>query len=525
MLFALRRYFCKSSYLSISEKIFFRENTSRLCRLVDYVLSDHAKKKSTTNSAAAMSALQQMYRNILQKEKSLNELTQLISDVRADSPEKIDLEQQHAAELEDLIDLEEKIIDHLLFQEYRDSEDELLLEIAPGVGGTEASLFAAELLQMYCQFAESKRWTVESLHIGQCEKGGIRSASVAIVGQGCLNFFQYEGGVHRVQRVPVTERYGRIHTSTATVTVLPVPRDSKTEDVNLKDIKVHTFRSSSKGGQNVNKIESAVRLTHIPSGIQVECQVERSQEMNKKKAMQRLIALIHEQNKQKLQSEVDRKRKLQVGTAARSEKIRTYNFHDDRVTDHRLKKDFHRVNDIMQGISLEPILLALRHFDREDRLQIMIQMMETSEKQRQLSNGKAGKQLFVPKRSFAVFFASKLKRKRFLKAEVQKHIPLWQIPPGRLFCERHAFLTLEGVGEVENASNKLGTCFTNGVWPHDSLMTALWNISAYFLHLFTFDDIRQHLHLVIFHLSIYICTINLDVWFVNLKCSSTVGNC
>ncbi|KRZ08328.1 Peptide chain release factor 1 [Trichinella zimbabwensis] len=494
MLFALRRYFCKSSYLSISEKIFFRENTSRLCRLVDYVLSDHAKKKSTTNSAAAMSALQQMYRNILQKEKSLNELTQLISDVRADSPEKIDLEQQHAAELEDLIDLEEKIIDHLLFQEYRDSEDELLLEIAPGVGGTEASLFAAELLQMYCQFAESKRWT-------------------------------YEGGVHRVQRVPVTERYGRIHTSTATVTVLPVPRDSKTEDVNLKDIKVHTFRSSSKGGQNVNKIESAVRLTHIPSGIQVECQVERSQEMNKKKAMQRLIALIHEQNKQKLQSEVDRKRKLQVGTAARSEKIRTYNFHDDRVTDHRLKKDFHRVNDIMQGISLEPILLALRHFDREDRLQIMIQMMETSEKQRQLSNGKAGKQLFVPKRSFAVFFASKLKRKRFLKAEVQKHIPLWQIPPGRLFCERHAFLTLEGVGEVENASNKLGTCFTNGVWPHDSLMTALWNISAYFLHLFTFDDIRQHLHLVIFHLSIYICTINLDVWFVNLKCSSTVGNC
>ncbi|KRY88353.1 Peptide chain release factor 1, partial [Trichinella pseudospiralis] len=468
MLFALRRCFCKGSYLGISEKIFFRENTSRLCRLVDYVLSNHANKKSTPN-AAAMSALQQMYRNILQKEKSLSELTQLISDVRADSPEKIDLEQQRAAELEDLIDLEEKIIEHLLFQEYRDSEDELLLEIAPGVGGTEASLFASELLQMYCQFAESKRWTVEILHIGQCEKGGIRSASVAIVGQGCLNFFQYEGGVHRVQRVPVTERYGRVHTSTATVTVLPVPRDSKTEDVNLKDIKVQTFRSSSKGGQNVNKIESAVRLTHIPSGIQVECQVERSQELNKKKAMQRLIALIHEQNKQKLQSEVDRKRKLQVGTAARSEKIRTYSFHDDRVTDHRLKKDFHRVTDIMQGISLEPILLALRQFDREDRLQIMIQMMETNEKQRQLSN------------ALRHFSLPSFKRKRLLKAELQKHIPLWQIPPGRLFCECHAFLTLEGVGEVENASNKLGTCFTNGFWPHDSFMTALWNISAYFL--------------------------------------------
>ncbi|KRX46847.1 Peptide chain release factor 1 [Trichinella murrelli] len=389
MLFAFRRYFCKNGCLSISEKVFFRENTSRLCRLVDYVLSDQASKKSP-NNVAAMSAIQQLYRNILLKEKSLNELTQLISDVKADSPEKIDLEQQRAAELEDLIDLEEKITEHLLFQEYRDSEDELLLEIAPGIGGTEASLFAAELLQMYCQFAESKRWKVEFLHIGQCEKalGGIRSASIAIVGQGCLNFFQYEGGVHRVQRVPITERSGRIHTSTATVTVLPVPRDSKMEDVNLKDIKVQTFRSSSKGGQNVNKIESAVRLTHIPSGIQVECQVERSQEMNKKKAMQRLIALIYEQSKQKLQSEVDRKRKLQVGTAARSEKIRTYNFQDDRVTDHRLKKDFHRVADIMQGITLEPILLDLRHFDREDRLQIMIQMMETSEKHRQLSNGK-----------------------------------------------------------------------------------------------------------------------------------------
>jgi peptide chain release factor 1 len=241
----------------------------------------------------------------------------------------------------------------------RDPNDDknVILEIRAGTGGEEASLFAAELLRMYSRFAEKLGWKTEPLSLSQSEAGGVREAIVTVSGDRVFSRLKHESGVHRVQRVPVTESAGRIHTSTATVAVLPEAEEVDVQ-IDPKDLRVDVFRSSGPGGQSVNTTDSAVRLTHLPSGLVVQCQDEKSQHKNKARALKILRSRLLELEQQRQAAERADARRGQVGTGERSEKIRTYNFPQSRVTDHRAGFTLHRLEAVMEG-DLEELLDAV----------------------------------------------------------------------------------------------------------------------------------------------------------------------
>ena len=224
----------------------------------------------------------------------------------------------------------------------------IILEIRAGAGGDEASIFAADLLRMYSKYAQSQDWSFLVLDSHPSSLNGYKSVVAEIKGENAYENLKYESGVHRVQRIPVTEKSGRIHTSTASVAVLPKVAPVEVQ-INPNDIDFGTFRASVPCGQNVNKVETAVRLTHRPTGIVVECQSERSQARNKEKAMEILRAKIYHQQQEKQRSEMAQERREQIGTAMRAEKIRTYNFPQNRITDHRIGKSWHNLEDILEG--------------------------------------------------------------------------------------------------------------------------------------------------------------------------------
>ena len=229
-----------------------------------------------------------------------------------------------------------------------DSDRNVILEIRAGAGGEEASLFAKDLYRMYSRYAERQGWLVEPIVVKHTEVGGIKELIFLIKGLHAYSRLKFESGVHRVQRVPVTESGGRIHTSTCTVAVLP---EAKETDVAIdpKDIKMDFFRASGHGGQNVNKLSTAVRICHIPTGITVECQDERSQYKNRQRAMQILLARLYEMKKKKEEEKIRKERKTQIGTGDRSLKIRTYNFRENRVTDHRINLTLYKLDSILNG--------------------------------------------------------------------------------------------------------------------------------------------------------------------------------
>lgn len=250
----------------------------------------------------------------------------------------------------------------------RDPNDEksVILEVRAGTGGEEAALFAAEQLKMYLRYAENKGWKVELMDTSAADAGGIKEASARIEGDGVYGDLKYESGVHRVQRIPATENKGRVHTSTTTVAILPEAEEVDME-VRNEDLRIDTYRAGGAGGQHVNKTESAVRLTHIPTGVVVACQTERSQIKNRALAMSLLRSRLYAAEQERLAKERGDMRAGQVGSGDRSEKIRTYNFPQDRITDHRINQNFSNIPKVMEG-ELDDIISALKIYQEEELL-------------------------------------------------------------------------------------------------------------------------------------------------------------
>ncbi len=290
--------------------------------------------------------------------------------LRDGDPEMRELAEQELAEAEHkLAELDQQIKRALLPKDPRDSRD-VIMEIRAGAGGEEAALFAAELYRMYARYAERRGWHTEILSASESEKGGFKEVVFEVRGEGAYSRLKYESGVHRVQRVPETEAQGRIHTSTATVAVLPEAEEVDIE-IDEKDLRVDIFHSSGAGGQNVNKVATAVRLTHIPTGIVVVCQDERSQLKNRIKAMTVLRTRLLDIEHQKQEAEMTQARRSQVGTGDRSEKIRTYNFPQDRITDHRIGLTVHNIPDRLDG-NIDDLIDAVATADEAERLQASV---------------------------------------------------------------------------------------------------------------------------------------------------------
>jgi peptide chain release factor 1 len=294
------------------------------------------------------------YQDVL---KQLDEAAHLLSDPSAGA-ELHSLATEETKHLEtERGELEAQVVDHLSPRDPRD-EKNLFLEIRAGTGGDEAALFAGDLFRMYVKFAERHRLKVDMVEASETGKGGYKTVIAVIEGKGGYGLFKYESGVHRVQRVPVTEAAGRIHTSTVTVAVMP-EADEVDVQIDPKDLRIDTFCSSGAGGQSVNTTYSAVRITHLPTGVVVSCQDERSQLKNRTKAMRTLRARIVEAERERQEAEIAQTRKAQVGTGDRSEKIRTYNFPQNRVTDHRVGLTLHRLEQVLEG-DLDEFVEALR---------------------------------------------------------------------------------------------------------------------------------------------------------------------
>ncbi len=305
------------------------------------------------------------YRKYRKTEQEIKDLREML-DGQLDSEMRELCQEEFTQGKKELEELHGKLKILLLPKDPND-EKNVIMEIRGGVGGEESALFAHSLFRMYTMYAAARNWKIELLNYNETELGGVKEADFIINGEGAYSRLKFESGVHRVQRVPETESGGRVHTSTATVAVLPEMEEVDV-DIRPEDIEMQVFRSSGAGGQHINKTSSAVRLIHKPSGIVVSCQEERSQVQNRERCMQMLASKLYEIEQERINSEVTNERRSQVGTGMRNERIRTYNFPQGRVTDHRIGLTLYRIDAIMDG-DLDELIDALVTADQAERLQ------------------------------------------------------------------------------------------------------------------------------------------------------------
>lgn len=328
------------------------------------VLADYSRMNELAQERSEIEELVIAYQRYRTVEKQLAENQQLLEESDPDLRELAELEIQQL-EAEQTV-LEQQMKQLLLPKDPKDDKN-VIVEIRAGTGGDEAGLFAGELYRMYMRWAEDHKFKVEGLSVSETGIGGVKEAIFAVKGKGAYSRLKYESGVHRVQRVPATENQGRIHTSAATVAVLP-EADEVEVQINDNDIQITVTRASGPGGQGVNTTDSAVRLIHIPTGIVIECQDERSQLQNKMKAMRILRTRLYDYELQRQRDEIDATRKSQVRSGDRSEKIRTYNFPQNRVTDHRVNLTIYQLDSVMNG-HLDQFIDELAQHDQAERLQ------------------------------------------------------------------------------------------------------------------------------------------------------------
>ena len=333
-----------SSYKNITQKLSTPE-----------IYSDQTKMKSLNQELSKLEQSVKLFQKFLYIEKSISETQELLND---DDKEMIAIARDELDGYEkELKQVELKIIEATIEKDPNDSRD-IYMEIRAGTGGEEAAIFAGDLFKMYAKFAEKNKWSVEIINSNVSDHGGFKEIIYKVMGKNVYSFLKFESGTHRVQRVPDTETQGRVHTSASTVAVLPIVDQVDDIEINPADLRIDTYRASGAGGQHVNKTDSAVRITHLPTGIVSECQDDRSQHKNKAKALEYLHSRLLSAEQEKQKKDTDESRKKQIGSGDRSERIRTYNFPQGRVTDHRINLTLYKLDQLIEG-NIEPLIDSL----------------------------------------------------------------------------------------------------------------------------------------------------------------------